>query len=354
MIIKDKEYTILDLSYILDLSQDFLLRILLNSNITIKFPNYYRLRVYEIETLLNSVSKINPEYSKLSCMKQQELDDQRNKLIIDKPINSSIVFKTNKPFKTQKKDSYITDETNEHTISKEFEIIESDFNIQEIVNFKKFKKDNSGNIEFTNSEILSICEGLNLSEARALIYKYKKNNEDLEIINRLKEIALLAINKYGEDQMLYYMSLPPATYKFDNVTKIFHELDLRLQKVSKPVLRLILGKDKNERATVSFYSESNPNLNSRDIFKNIIEVKDKLSSKVIFQIHRDGKLKVVNNVKNIIIKLNLFIQFCDNPNKMIINYGLSMGECSECGRELNDPISIKRGIGPNCYKNYYK
>ena len=38
----------------------------------------------------------------------------------------------------------------------------------------------------------------------------------------------------------------------------------------------------------------------------------------------------------------------NNPLTAAIRYGKVSGECSCCGRELTDPQSIKRGIGPIC------
>jgi hypothetical protein len=38
------------------------------------------------------------------------------------------------------------------------------------------------------------------------------------------------------------------------------------------------------------------------------------------------------------------MSFGSNPNK-------GVGHCRRCGRELTDPKSIKKGIGPECEKN---
>jgi hypothetical protein len=345
MEIKDKTYTISDLSYILELSQDFLNSILNNSKITLKFPEFYKLSQSEIEVLLLTVSRINPNFESPAIPRQIELDMLNSKLAQEKEIRKNNSTQNIKSYKTQKKDIHILDDNFDFSISKDFEVTDINFNLSEIVNLKEFKKDLNGNIQLTNTEALSICEGINLAEARTLVSNYERDQNNNELIARLKEIALLAIEKYGENQIKYFMGLPKATFEFNNVLKIFHELDLRLEKTSKPVLRILFGDNKNEKAAVSFYSEEIEG-NKRAIFNDIIEIKDKVTSKVVFQIHRSGKIKVVSNIKNIVLKLNLFISFCNDPRKVIINYGLTTGECSDCGRELNDPISIKRAAKP--------
>lgn len=41
-----------------------------------------------------------------------------------------------------------------------------------------------------------------------------------------------------------------------------------------------------------------------------------------------------------------------NPAKAAQEYGKKTGECSCCGRELSDPVSVERGIGPICAANW--
>lgn len=41
-----------------------------------------------------------------------------------------------------------------------------------------------------------------------------------------------------------------------------------------------------------------------------------------------------------------------DPLSVAIRYGKESGECSCCGRELTDPTSIERGIGPICATKY--
>ena len=40
-----------------------------------------------------------------------------------------------------------------------------------------------------------------------------------------------------------------------------------------------------------------------------------------------------------------------DPLAAAIAYGKEFGQCAVCGRELSDPVSIERGIGPICADN---
>lgn len=42
------------------------------------------------------------------------------------------------------------------------------------------------------------------------------------------------------------------------------------------------------------------------------------------------------------------IKVCSDPAQAAVAYGKKFGLCSVCGRELSDPVSIERGIGPIC------
>lgn len=46
------------------------------------------------------------------------------------------------------------------------------------------------------------------------------------------------------------------------------------------------------------------------------------------------------------------IELCADPVKSAIAYGQQTGVCACCGRELTDPESIARGIGPICAENF--
>ena len=46
------------------------------------------------------------------------------------------------------------------------------------------------------------------------------------------------------------------------------------------------------------------------------------------------------------------VALCANPVESAIAYGKRTGICACCGRELTDPESIERGIGPICAEKY--
>lgn len=41
-----------------------------------------------------------------------------------------------------------------------------------------------------------------------------------------------------------------------------------------------------------------------------------------------------------------------DPERAAVAYGKLLGSCSCCGRELSDPESVARGIGPICAANW--
>lgn len=46
------------------------------------------------------------------------------------------------------------------------------------------------------------------------------------------------------------------------------------------------------------------------------------------------------------------VQVLQDPMQAAIAYGRRTGACSCCGRELSDPVSVERGIGPICANKY--
>jgi hypothetical protein len=46
------------------------------------------------------------------------------------------------------------------------------------------------------------------------------------------------------------------------------------------------------------------------------------------------------------------VAICADPLAAAVAYGRKTGECACCGRELTDPESIERGIGPICAEKY--
>jgi len=46
------------------------------------------------------------------------------------------------------------------------------------------------------------------------------------------------------------------------------------------------------------------------------------------------------------------VALCADPLAAAVAYGRETGQCACCGRELTDPESIERGIGPICAEKY--
>jgi hypothetical protein len=47
------------------------------------------------------------------------------------------------------------------------------------------------------------------------------------------------------------------------------------------------------------------------------------------------------------------LKVCADPAQAAIAYGKQFGSCSACGRELSDPVSVERGIGPICEGRFF-
>jgi len=61
----------------------------------------------------------------------------------------------------------------------------------------------------------------------------------------------------------------------------------------------------------------------------------------------DGKLKRASGI-NPAALLPLLAEVERDPKEAAIAYGRKTGRCSICGRDLTDPESVARGIGPIC------
>lgn len=207
---------------------------------------------------------------------------------------------------------------------------------------------------FSDFEAFSICNGLEDNFSRALARRFfclttKKSSEFYEAHN----IAMTALNKYGPEMLSFVICLPPLPFKAIDATQIFNELDKRKTNQVFPLIRISYKNDKNitEKLVISFYSEKKEG--NRQRFNNILVIKNKTTGKRLFKISRNGLIIPDSDAKQIKPILQLFVRFSQDTKKFILNYGLETGECSICGRELTDSLSIRRGIGPSCYNNLY-
>jgi hypothetical protein len=51
-------------------------------------------------------------------------------------------------------------------------------------------------------------------------------------------------------------------------------------------------------------------------------------------------------------KREAIVEAMADPLAAAVAYGRRSGSCSCCGRELTDPVSVERGIGPICAENF--
>jgi hypothetical protein len=259
-----------------------------------------------------------------------------------------------------------SEETSEYQISSTQELPD-DFNLvnpfqleeQEIISESNpFSKRNWRTIEnhdselktiFSDFEAYSICSGLDDRHAKHLSREFFKKQEQTESEQfEAHTIAMAALEKYGSKTLSFIISLPPLPFKAVNATQIFSELDKRRKKQDFPILRITFKNDKNEteKIQISYYAEKIKNGRRRN--DNVLTIKNRTTGQNLMRVSRNGIVFPETNAKQIVLVLQVFIRFSNDPKQTLLNYGLETGECSICGRELTDAESIRIGIGPVC------
>ncbi len=203
---------------------------------------------------------------------------------------------------------------------------------------------------FNDFEAYSICRGVKNSHAIKIAKEYftgKINNTAIEA----HEIAMSVYKKYGIETLRFALQFPPLPFQALDARSLFSELDKKSKVIGLPIIRVAYTNEngKPEKLELKFYVERERD--RTNVFKNVIEVRNKTSNSKIASISRDGLIVPSENSRNLIPIIQLFVRNSHQLDKLQINYGLETGECSICGRELTDPISIKQGIGPICVKN---
>jgi hypothetical protein len=203
---------------------------------------------------------------------------------------------------------------------------------------------------FSDFEAASFCAGLDDQRSRSLGRKYRESRYSEDDLIEIHTIANLALEKYGSNTLSFVLSLPALPFKAIDATQIFSELDKRKNRQSFPILRISFTNQYGyvEKIQISFYPEIVKDERIRN--DDVIIVKNQTRGEQLMRITRNGSIIPQSNAKSIIPILQLFIRFSHDAKKMIINYGLETGECSICGRELTDKESIRRGMGPVCYR----
>jgi hypothetical protein len=203
---------------------------------------------------------------------------------------------------------------------------------------------------FDDFEAYTICRGLNVSRATKIARDFFR---DQNITTRIEahELAMSALKKYGWKMLSFVVRFPPLPFQSFDVKSLFTELDRKAKDTDLPVIRVAYTNEKGspEKLELRFYVERDAH--KTQVFKNVIEIKNKSTNSIVAQIARNGKIIPSEGSRNIVPIIQLFITNASNIGKLQINYGLDTGECSICGRELTDATSIKRGIGPVCIKN---
>jgi hypothetical protein len=206
---------------------------------------------------------------------------------------------------------------------------------------------------FNDFEAYSICRGISISRAIKIAKDYFIGKED-ETRIEAHEFAMTAYKKYGFEILNFALRFPPLPFKAFDASSLFTELDKQAKETGLPIIRVAYSNEfgKPEKLELKFYVERESE--KTRVYKNVIEIRNKTTNSKVASISRQGRLVPAEGSRNIIPIIQLFIRYSSDLSKLQINYGLETGECSICARELTDPISIKRGIGPNCYKNLAK
>lgn len=203
---------------------------------------------------------------------------------------------------------------------------------------------------FNDFEAYSICRGIRNTRAIKIAKEYftsKINNTAIEA----HELAMSVYKKYGIEMLHFALQFPPLPFQALDARSLFTELDKKSKEIGLPIIRVAYTNEngKPEKLELKFYVEREAD--RTNVFKNVIEIRNKTSNSKIASISRNGLLVPAENSRNLIPIIQLFVRNSNHLSRLQINYGLETGECSICGRELTDPTSIKRGIGPICVKN---
>jgi hypothetical protein len=212
----------------------------------------------------------------------------------------------------------------------------------------RIKKIFENKTELDDYGVIAILEGLKNREAKNICKKYYNGSIDSELMNEAYSLAKDTIERYGEDVIFDLIKLPKLPFKVVKFREIFLELDKKKSHVLDPSIRLIIDKTSIQ---VKFFQENREG--SKVLFKNVIEVTNRETRDVLFQLTRDGFCLPKTSNSSVIPVIQMFLSYSIDLKKQILHYGLVTGECSICGRPLSDPESIKIGMGPICRQDFF-
>lgn len=208
---------------------------------------------------------------------------------------------------------------------------------------------------FSDFEAFSICLGLEDRHCKHIAREYFKNPKNDHNVLEAHDIAMKTLEKYGAKLLSFIISLPALPFKAFDATQIFAAMDKRSSFQDFPILRIVYKNDSghNEKIQIAFFAIKENN--KRQKHNDVLQIRNNTTGQTLMKITRDGKICPENNAKQIIPIIQLFYRFSKDTKTAILNYGLETGQCSICGRELTDALSIQRGIGPICYeRSFYK
>jgi hypothetical protein len=201
---------------------------------------------------------------------------------------------------------------------------------------------------FTDFQAFTICKGLSDSKPRSIAKKYfKKNIVLIEDRYNGHWWAMETKNKYPSNVISKLFSLPELPFEAKLNNLIFEKLDVRRVYNIKPIIRLSFESCEIKKVSISFI-----NCETYGVNTNVVQIKDIESKKVIFKLSRDGFVLPDKNAIGIIPVIRFFMRSSGPIEEAILYYGVQTGNCPICNKELTDPLSLAKGIGPVCGKQH--
>jgi hypothetical protein len=262
---------------------------------------------------------------------------------------------------------------------------------------------------FEDIEAVSLCAGItNSSRPRAVSNRYFKGQNTEEDLLLAHRIALKLRDRYGNEFLQHCLTLPPLPFKYGNVDNLFSEMDKARKKLEHPIIRFISSEEekfyklkispenkafdvtaieettikeislwdinkypkyyeqikdqeggtltmfqfveKRHKFSLTFFTEKK-DAKITHIDPERLVLRDTTKGRDIAIVQRNGNVIPVTDSSLTKPILGLFQQFMNDPKGMAINFGFETGQCSYCGRDLTDPISLKYGYGKVCAEN---
>ncbi len=196
---------------------------------------------------------------------------------------------------------------------------------------------------FEDYEALSVCRGLDSRNAGFKAWKRQEGDRARPGDGYLiQKAAMEAVAHYGLVQISQLMALPTANFKSSRLAEAFSELDTRRKHTRAPLIRITFQDESaDDEFTLRF------RVRGGVLDEDTIVVRRRAGNELM-HVTRSGVLSILPEAVVTPPILRLFIQFCDDSKSVIAHYGVKLGSCSFCGRELSSPRSLNAGYGPIC------